>query len=162
MISTSEIYHTGFVVTAIEPAMKELTEVFGVEWTQIEDRMMKVVTPEGPVEGRLRFAYTIGDAPHLELLEPIPGTAWDQPLAAGFGLGAAHHIGVWTEDFTETSDRLVEAGFPRELTFDNGSGRAANFAYHRLPSGALVELVDAARRPQLEAWLQGGPYPASS
>lgn len=162
MINSSEIYHTGFVVAELEPAMTELTTIFGVRWTDIEDRMMKVVTSAGPREGRLRFTYSIGDAPHLELLEPVPGTAWDQPLAPGSGLGAAHHVGVWTDDFANTSDRLVEQGFPRELTYDDGSGRAANFAYHRLPSGALVELVDAVRRPQLEAWLKGGPYPAAT
>lgn len=161
MIETSEIYHTGFVVANLEAAMKELTTVFGVRWTDIEDRPMKVVTPEGPTEGRLRFTYSIGDAPHLELLEAVEGTAWDQPAAPGSGLGAAHHVGVWTENFADTSDRMVEAGFPRELTYNDGSGRAANFAYHRLPSGALVELVDTARRPQLEAWLKGGPYPAA-
>jgi len=160
MLSLADAYHTGFVVADIDSAMAELTALFGVEWTPVEDRNMKVRTPDGPLEGRLRFAYTLGEAPHLELLEPVPGTVWDQPAELTSGLGAAHHVGVWTEDFAETSARLEAAGFPRLLTFDDGSGRALGFAYHRLPSGVLVELVDAARRPELEAWLRGGAYPA--
>lgn len=160
MLQLANAYHTGFVVPDVEAAMAELSRVFGVEWTDVEDRRVKVLTPEGPVVGRLRFVYTRGDAPHLELLEPVPGTVWDRPLEATSGLGAAHHVGVWAEDFVATSDRLVEAGFPRLLTFDDGSGRPVGFAYHRLPSGVLVELVDAARRGELEAWLRGGAYPA--
>jgi hypothetical protein len=50
------------------------------------------------------------------------------------------------------------------LTYDDGtgSGAAFRFAYHRLPSGALVELVDATRRPELEAWFEGADYPATA
>ena len=70
-----------------------------------------------------------------------------------------HHLGVWADDFADTSDRLVAEGFPRVLTYDRRDGRAAGFAYHRLPSGALVELVDASLRAGLEAWLAGGPHP---
>lgn len=162
MISLGDVYHTGFVVPVLETAMEELSAVLGAEWTPIEDREMRVVTPDGPMQGRLRFTYTTGEAPHLELLEPVAGTAWERPAGSESGLGAAHHVGAWVEDFANVSDRMVEAGFPRELTFDDGSDRAANFAYHRLPSGALVELVDAARRDVLEAWLRGAPYPASS
>jgi hypothetical protein len=151
----------GFVVAEIEPAMAELTTLFGVAWTDVEDWSVRVRTPEGSMKVRLRFAYTRGDGPlHMELLEPVPGTVWERPFD-GSGLGAIHHVGVWADDFAETSDRMVAAGFPRLLTFDQRSGRAAGFAYHRLPSGALIELVDAASRRGLEAWLAGGPHPSS-
>jgi hypothetical protein len=159
ILSLADAYHTGFVVPVIEPAMTELTRLFGVAWTEIEQWSARVRTPEGPLTVRLRFAYTLGAGPHLELLEPVPGTVWEIPVATGAGLGAVHHVGVWADDFAETSDRMVEAGFPRLLTFDERSGRAAGFAYHRLPSGALIELVDAANRRELESWLAGGPHP---
>lgn len=160
ILSLTDLYHTGFVVAEIEPAMAELTAVFGVAWTEIEEWPMRVRTPDGATEVRLRFVYTMGeDGQHLELLEPVPGTVWDRPVEPGSGVGAAHHVGVWAEDFAETSDRMVKAGFPRLLTYDTRSGRAAGFAYHRLPNGALVELVDAANRSGLEAWLAGGPHP---
>lgn len=159
ILSIANIYHSGFVVAAIEPAMVELTTLFGVTWTDVEEWEARVRTPEGPLQVRLRFAYTRGERPHLELLEPVPGTVWETPVASGSGLGAVHHVGVWADDFVATSDRMAAAGFPRLLTFEERSGRAAGFAYHRLPNGALVELVDAARRRELEAWLAGGPHP---
>ena len=152
MLATAEIYHTGLVVPDIAKAQAEFEAVFGgIRWTALEEREMPVLTQEGTLVVTLRFVYSIGPAPRIELLEPVEGTAWS--------LGA-EHIGVWAEDFQAESRRLDEAGFPRVLTFDDGSGQAFRFAYHRLPSGALVELVDASRRPELEAWMNGDVYPA--
>lgn len=162
MLSVAHIYHTGFVVEDIAAAQTDLTAVFGVTWTAVEDREMPVVTPDGARTVRLRFSYSQGGTPRLELLEPVPGTVWEQPSTPSVGLGAAHHVGVWADDLAATSNSLVAAGFPRVLTFDDGSGRAVRFAYHRLPTGVLVELVDAARRPELEAWFEGAAYPAST
>jgi catechol 2,3-dioxygenase-like lactoylglutathione lyase family enzyme len=159
VLSLADAYHTGFVVDALEPAMEELTRLFGVSWTEIEEWHPRVRTPEGALDVRLRFVYTKGVAPHIELLEPVPGTVWERPAGPGPGPGAIHHVGVWAENLAETSDKMVADGLPRVLTFDTRSGRAAGFAYHRLPSGALVELVDASGRRELEAWLAGGPHP---
>lgn len=160
MLTVTDIYHTGFVVPDIEKAQAEFTEVFGVSWTAVEEREMPIVTPEGSQVVTLRFAYSEGGEPRIELLEPVPGTPWETP-SHSFGAGAAHHIGVWAPDFAATSEKLVAAGFPRVLTFDDGSGNAARFAYHRLPSGAIVELIDATRRAELEAWFEGAAYPAA-
>jgi len=159
ILSLADAFHTGFVVPRLEPAMAELTTLLGVTWTEIEDWPMRVRTPDGALDVRLRFVYTMSDAPpFVELLEPVPGTVWESPSSA-LGPGAAHHLGVWAEDFADTSNRMVAAGFTRLLTFDQKSGRPAGFAYHRLPSGALIELVDGASRPGLERWLAGGPHP---
>jgi len=161
MLNVTDTYHTGFVVADIEQAQAEFTALFGVTWTAVEERDMPVVTPEGPLVARLRFAYSQGGTPRIELLEPVPGTAWETP-SHSFGTGAAHHIGVWAPEFADTSDKLVAEGFPRVLTFDDGSGRASKFAYHRLPSGGIVELIDATRKAELEAWFEGAPYPAAT
>ena len=160
MISLEQSYHTGFVVPELEPAMAELTALFGISWTGVEDRSLSVVTPEGPLRARLRFVYSVEGPHHIELMEPAPGTIWEQPLAPGSGLGAAHHFGVWADDFAATSERLVDEGFPRVLTFNGGDGKALGCAYHQLASGALIELVDASRRDDLEQWFCGGPYPS--
>jgi hypothetical protein len=160
MLNATDIYHTGFVVPDIETAMAEFTAVFGVSWTDVEEREMPIVTPEGSRVVTLRFVYSQGGAPLIELLEPVAGTAWETP-SNSFGGGAAHHIGVWAPDFAATSEKLVAAGFPRLLTFDDGSGKPVRFAYHRLSSGAIVELIDATRRAELEAWFQGAGYPAA-
>jgi hypothetical protein len=157
MLDVEDIFHTGFVVPDLAAAMTQLSAVFGVTWTDVEDREMPVLGPDGPRVVTLRFVYSQGGAPRLELLEPVPGTVWQEPG----GLSAAHHVGVWCDDFAATSRKLVAQGFPRVMTFDDGSGEAVRFAYHRLPSGPLVELVDATRRESLEAWFAGAAYPAA-
>ncbi|MER6981211.1 VOC family protein [Streptomyces carpinensis] len=161
MLSTANIYHTGFVVPSIEDAMKEFTAVFGVSWTRTEEREMPVLTPDGPVLAQMRFAYSQGGEPRIELLEPVAGTIWEQPVQPGGGPSSAHHIGVWAEDFQKTSEELEAVGCPRVLTYDDGSGRAVRFAYHRMASGAIVEIIDATRRAELEAWFEGAAYPAA-
>lgn len=161
LLSLANAYHTGFVVPVLEPAMADLTTMFGVGWTDVEEWDMRVRTPDGVADVVLRFVYSLSPGPHLELLEPVPGTVWEQPTTPS-GLGAPHHLGIWADDFAATSDRLVAAGHERLLTYETRSGRAAGFAYHRLPNGALVELVDAANRPGLESWLAGGPHPSSA
>lgn len=162
MLSTANMYHTGFVVPSIEKAMHEFSAVFDVSWTRIEEREMPVLTPDGSLLARMRFAYSQGGSPRLELLEPVPGTIWEQPVQTEGGPSSAHHVGVWAEDFQQASDDLEAGGCPRVLTYDDGSGKAVRFAYHRLPNGAIVELVDATRRAELEAWFEGADYPAAA
>jgi hypothetical protein len=161
MLDTKEIFHTGFVVPSIEAAMRDLADVFELAWTPIEERDMPVIGPMGPMVASMRFVYSRDSAPRIELLEPVEGTVWEVPARPSSDVAAAHHIGVWCADFAATSRRFAERGYPRVLTFDDGSGEAVRFAYHQLPAGPLVELVDAERRAELEAWFEGAGYPAT-
>jgi hypothetical protein len=160
MPTTSDIFHIGFVVPNIEEAQAQLGAALDLTWTDIELREMPVVGPNGRAVVPLRFVYSTGAEPRLELMEPIEGTVWRIPTREG-ALASAHHIGVWCDDLAEASARLVAAGMPLLMTYDDGSGdgRAVRFAYHQLPTGPLVELVDMARRPVLEAWFRGEDYP---
>lgn len=162
LLDIGNTFHTGFVVPSIEDAQAELGQVFDATWTAIELRDMPVVLGDGRRDVvPLRFTYSMGPTPRIELLEPIPGTPWQVPERDGVSPHGTHHVGVWCDDFAATSRRLEEAGCPRLVTFDDGSGdgRAVRFAYHQLPSGPLVELVDSVRRPVLEAWFAGEAYP---
>jgi hypothetical protein len=157
---TSDIFHIGFVVPSIEEAQAQLGAAMDLTWTGIELREMPVVGPDGRDVVPLRFVYSTGGEPRLELMEPIEGTVWRIPTRDG-ALSSAHHIGVWCDDLAGSSASLVADGIPLLMTFDDGSGecRAVRFAYHQLPGGPLVELVDTARRPVLEAWFRGEDYP---
>ena len=159
-LTPDDVFHTGFVVPDVETAQSQFEQVFDVQWLDVEEREMPVVLPDGPSVANMRFVYSMGPTPRLELLEPVQGTVWQVPERDG-QVASAHHVGVWCEDFAATSRRLEESGMPRLITFDDGSGsgEAVRFAYHQLPSGPLVELVDARRRPVLEAWFRGEPYP---
>lgn len=157
---TADIFHVGFVVPNIEEAQSQLGAAMDLSWTAIELRDMPVIGPKGRAVVPLRFVYSTGDEPRMELMEPIENTVWQIPIREG-SLASAHHIGVWSDDLAGASARLTAAGMPLLMTFDDGSGdgRAVRFAYHQLPGGPLVELVDVARRPVLEAWFRGEDYP---
>ena len=160
MLSVQEVFHTGFVVADIEVAMEQFARTFDVSWTAVEDRELPLRGPDGPFRPRLRFAYTREGPPRLELLEAVPGTVWELPPTGVGGLLATHHIGVWCDDVAGTSRRLAANGAARLVTYDAATDEAVGFAYHRLPSGPLIELVDAARRDDFERWFAGGPFPA--
>ncbi len=159
MLTSADVFHTGFVVADIEAGMRELAAVFAVTWTPVEEREMTLRGPDGPLRPTLRFAYT-REGPHrLELLEAVPGTVWQPPPGGLGGPAAAHHIGVWCDDVAASSRRLEDAGAPRLVTYDGADDEATGFAYHRLPTGPLIELVDRAREPGFDRWFAGGPFP---
>lgn len=162
MLQLGDVFHTGFVVDDIDAAMRELADVFGVTWTPLEERDMALRGPDGPMPITLRFTYT-REGPHrLELLEAVAGTLWRSPPAGVGGPMAAHHVGVWCDDVPGVSRQLEDGGSPRLATYDSDRDDARGFAYHRLPGGTLVELVDSSRKPGFERWFAGGPFPAPS
>lgn len=160
MLSATEVFHTGFVVADIEQGMAEMSRAFDVSWTPVEERELPLLGPAGPLRPRLRFAYTREGPPRLELLEAVPGTVWELPPEGVGGTLATHHVGVWCDDLASMSRELEATGSPRLVTYQSRSGDAAGFAYHRLRSGPLIELVDGARRADFEAWFAGGPFPS--
>lgn len=152
-----ELYHTGIVVADLEAAMAELTDLFGYEWTGVNPQHLRFRTPSGEDSVELNFVYTLGQGHHIELVEARPGTVWelgDEPHAR------PHHLGYWCDDVTGTSRRLAEAGMPLLCTYAGDPDNAVGFAYHRLHTGQLVELVDSSRRAGFEEWFAGGQFPA--
>lgn len=159
MLTTTDVFHTGFVVADLAAGMRDLAAAFDVSWTPPEERELRLRGPDGPLRPTLRFTYT-REGPHrLELLEAVPGTVWEAPPPGVGGPLAAHHVGVWCDDVASSSRRLEAAGSPRLVTYDGDGDDAVGFAYHRLPTGALLELVDRARRPAFDRWFAGGPFP---
>lgn len=146
-LSAADFYHTGIVVPDLEAAMARMSEVAGHRWTEVVAYEMPVRLAEGERVLLLRFAYSL-DAPHLELVQEIPGTPWSAAPQ-----GAAHHLGYFCDDVPTTSKRLEAAGFALEAcaTVD---GTPSVFAYHLAPSGIRVEIVERARIPDFAAYLR--------
>ncbi len=159
MMRADSAFHTGFVVTDVEAARDQLSKHLDVSWTPIEARQMPLRGPNGPMTVDLQFTYTTTGPHHLELLGSVPGTVWQAPDLSDLSTTAAHHVGLWCADLAEESRRLVADGAPLLVTYDSGHDEAVGFAYHRLPSGLLLELVDVSRRPGFERWFEGGPFP---
>jgi hypothetical protein len=153
MLEPSDLYHMGFVVPDLEAGMDEMGRAAGLRWASMQDTTLPLVGPDGPFDLHIRFTYSI-DFPHIELIESIPGSLWE-----GAPGHAAHHLGYWTDDVAAASKRLeTELGAPRLVTYATASGEPKGFAYHRLPSGMLIEVVDRARAAQFAEWFAGGEW----
>lgn len=151
-----EIYHSGFVVSDIASAMAELTTTLGYDWLDVVTRRLRFRGPEAEQSVELTFTYTRRGPHRLELLQEVPGTIWE----TRDGLATPHHVGMWVEDVAAESARLAADGSPLLWTYAGDPDRAVGFAYHRLPCGLMVELVDTSRREAFDAWFGGDRFSA--
>jgi hypothetical protein len=86
------------------------------------------------------MCYSV-DAPHLELIEEVPGSVWVCNQQSNL-----HHIGFWSDDLAADHARLTGSGCPMQLCGRAGDDAPASFAYHRNNSGVRIEIVDATMR----------------
>ena len=161
MLRLDQQFHTGFVVPDLPDAMEGFAAVFGDAWTPVEEVPLRLTGPDGPLRATLRVAFSRAGPQRFELIEAVEGTIWQVPTLAGRGDTPVHHVGFWAEDLAAASAHLTAVGAPLLYTVDDGSGDLSFFAYHRLSSGLIVELVDARARRAFEHWFAGGPFPGS-
>ncbi|ELP64902.1 VOC family protein [Streptomyces turgidiscabies] len=146
-LSAADLYHTGIVVPDVDEWKVRMTEVAGYRWTETMAADLPVRLADGDRVLPLRYAYSL-DAPHIELVQEIPGTPWTAAEHI-----ATHHLGYFCDDVATTSKRLVEAGFALEACAVV-DGAPSIFAYHLAPSGPRIEIVDRARMPDFAAYLR--------
>lgn len=159
MLTLAQQFHTGFVVGDLEGAVADFETAFAGSWTPIETVPLQLAGPAGRVEIDLRVAFSREGPQRFELIEAVDGTIWEMPRSPQGDASPPHHVGFFVDDVVAESERLEEAGAPLLHTIDDGSGAVRFFAYHRLPSGLLVELVDGRSRPGFERWFLGGAFP---
>jgi hypothetical protein len=159
VLEMEDVFHHGLVVEDLEAAMHDLEQAFRVEWTSVEAVQFAIRTPQGRSVVDLRLVYTRQGPSRIELIQAVPETVWELPAVGSFGWLAPHHIGVWCDDIPGTSRHLTESGAPLLVTADDGTDEAAGFAYHRTPSGSMIEIFDRVNKPAFEDWFAGGPFP---
>ena len=146
------LFKTGFLVTDLEGAMHDLGRWLGVSWTPVQQSKLVLATESGREQVELRFAYSTGSPPYLELLEAQPRGYYAAPDGSHL-----HHVGRWADDLAAASRALGEAGLPLEAAGVDANGRSpAVFVFHRGAHGLRIELVDRAMQPGFERWLAGG------
>ena len=150
-LGTLDVFHVGVVVEDLDDAMRALGGTLDLTWAPVQEREQVVRTGDGELRSdQIRFTYSVEGVPHLELIESATRRVW-QPGPPG----QLHHVGVFADDVAASSRRLAADGAPLEF----GGGDAddpAGFAYHLVPGGLRVELVEAARREQFARWMAGG------
>jgi hypothetical protein len=147
------LFKTGLLVTDLERAMRDLGRWLGVTWTPVQQsKLVLDVAGSGREEVELRFAYTTGAPPYLELLEAQPRGYYEAKHGPHL-----HHVGRWVDELASASRALAAAGLPLEAAGVDADGRSpAIFVFHRGPHGLRIELVDRAMQPGFESWLAGG------
>lgn len=151
MFDYQDMFHLGVRVPDLDAAMAELGPALNITWSEVrENPGQRLWTPDGGTqEIPLRFTYSAEGPQHIELLQGPRGSFWDGDDRAG-----AHHVGVWADDVTAESDRMVAAGWTlvgAQHDPDLGNGYGV-FTYLQPPSGLIVELVDRAVLPGFEQW----------
>ncbi|WP_020129735.1 VOC family protein [Streptomyces sp. 303MFCol5.2] len=146
-LRAADHYHTGIVVPDVDAWKVRMGEVAGYRWTETMSADLPVRLADGDRVLNLRYTYSL-DAPHLELVQEIPGTPWTAAERV-----ASHHLGYFCDDMPTTSKRLEEAGFALEACA-LVDGAPSIFAYHLAPSGVRIEIVDRARMPDFAAYLR--------
>ena len=141
-LRATDLYHTGIVVPDLAAAMARLSEVAGHRWTTVQSFELSIRLAGGDRTLRLRYVYSL-DAPHIELVQEIPGTPWTAP---------AHHLGYFCDDIPTTMKRLAESGFALEACAVV-DGEPSIFVYLLAPSGVRIEIVDRERIPDFAEYL---------
>ncbi|MCW2525643.1 MAG: hypothetical protein JWM76_503 [Pseudonocardiales bacterium] len=159
MLDIESTFHTGLIVEDIHAAVTEYEKTFATRWTDIEERHLTVRTAEGPQDIVMSLCYSRVGPHRLELIQALPGTLWAMPANPYLGPVSSHHLGVWSDDVATDSRELEENGCPLVVTLHTEKSGAAYFAYHRMPNGVLVELVDTIARAGFERWWAGAPFP---
>lgn len=144
-LSPADCYHTGLVVPDLQSAIASMTAAGGYSWTKPVEATLAVAADGAEYEVPFAFVYSI-EAPHLELIQAVPGTIWTAQPA-----GAAHHLGYWADDLTGVAERLAAAGYRLEAR--PAGDQLSMFAYFIAPSGVRLEIVDRALFPDWPGFL---------
>ncbi|MGH9017756.1 MAG: VOC family protein [Acidimicrobiales bacterium] len=135
-------YHVGIVVPDIGVARREFADLLGIGWGPVL-RLEAADYRDGAGDDLVlptTMCYSV-DAPHLELIEEVPGSLWICNEHSNL-----HHIGFWSEDLAADGTRLVGAACPLQLCGRAGDQAPSSFAYYRTAGGVRIEIVDAAMR----------------
>lgn len=146
LLSPTDLYHVGLIVNDVDAAAKRLTASSGYQWTKPVEYTLAVTTADGDYDVPFKFVYSL-QAPHLELVQQVPGTVW-----AAMPDAAAHHLGYWVDDITATAAALEDAGYRQEAR--PRGDVLTMFAYYVDPAGVRIEIVDRALFPDWPGFLE--------
>jgi hypothetical protein len=142
-------YHCGVLVEDLDAALPEFEAFLGIAFGEAESRAL---TPRSEVglaaatTAPVRFAFSIGGFPYVELIEAHDEGLFDR--AGGLGV---HHVGAWIEDLDEVRAQQAAAGLEQAASFkDPDEVERVSYA---ADSKLVVESVNARLRPGYEAWL---------
>jgi Glyoxalase/Bleomycin resistance protein/Dioxygenase superfamily len=136
-------FQTGVFVRNAEAAMEELAAGLGIQFGDLHLRELG--------DWKLKVAFSLGEAPFIELIQGSPGSPWDAK-----GTSRLDHIGLWSDgDLESETRRLEELGASIDV---DGTKLGGLFRYMRLPeTGLRIEIFDPPYRPRFyDLWFPNG------
>jgi hypothetical protein len=149
------VFHFGILVKDIDDGAQRFGDVLGIRF-----RPPAIAHVDDYVEGDSRSAldlkvtYSMEGPPYVELLEMQGDGLYGAQHGEGF-----HHIGVWEPHCERRVAEWRSKGLEPEGIQYTPEGRII-VAYFRPEAthGTRLELVDEARREQMERWIAGGDW----
>lgn len=131
----ARLHHIGIVVADLDRAMREMTDLLGIRWTDPQER------PDGDRVLRVAFSRT---EPRIELIQGNAGGVWDNS-----GGPRLDHMAFFTGSFETLNARADGMGLQREA---GGTAKwGGRWSYVRTSdTGSRIEICDERGRAYFE------------
>lgn len=131
--------------------MAQLSTALGVDWAPVRTfDPLRVWLPDvGWSQAHLQVTYSRQGPIHIELIQAVPGGAYDVLR----GVSPAH-VGAWTDDVGAHVESLMAEGWRLLAAGASPKHRYGQMAYMVHGDGPVLELVGEAIRPMIEDWLR--------
>lgn len=143
------IFHHGVIVDDLEAAMAHFTATMGCTWTPVRafDPMPVWNAAGEQLTAKLRVVYSHQGPLRMELIESVPGTAYDAMRALG-----PSHLGVWVDSVADSAEAMLADGWQLVLGGAPAAQGHGAIAYLSKPGSPVIELVARAITPVMEEW----------
>ncbi|KHK93186.1 VOC family protein [Novosphingobium malaysiense] len=150
MEAFANLHHHGRIVPDIGRAMESLGRGLGLEWAPVRNfAPLRVWLPDtGWSEAHLTVTYSRPGPIHVELIEMVPGGAYEALLAV-----SPAHVGAWVDNVGDEVERLLTQGWRLIAAGASPKHRYGQMAYMARGDGPVLELVGEPIRPMIEEWI---------
>lgn len=149
MLRQQDLYHVGIIVDDFDATLDRMSKEMGLAWTPRIEVSLPIWTRDTGLIDFVSCAVYSRQEPCIEIVQSLPGTIWT--AVAGRPL---HHLGYWVDDLASASVELEDQGCPK-VACAMSNGEMFGMAYHEMPDGMFVELVDRTSFADWPAFLAG-------
>lgn len=146
----ANLHHHGLIVPNIHQSMDGIGRELNIDWAPVRRfNPLRVWLPDtGWSEAHLTVTYSRRGAIHFELIEMVPGGAYEELLAV-----SRAHVGAWVQDVGAEVEALLAQGWRVIAAGASPKHRYGQMAYMAQGDGPVLELVGESIRPMIEEWI---------
>jgi lactoylglutathione lyase len=146
----AKLHHHGFIVSDIRQTMDVIGSQLRINWAPLRKfDPLRVWLPDvGWSEAHLTVTYSRQGPIHMELIEMVPGGAYEALKAV-----SPAHVGAWVADVGTEVEALLARGWRLIAAGASPKHRYGQMAYMALGDGPILELVGEPIRPIIEEWI---------